>query len=49
LRRWTDSATTVLPILTELLNNDVRVWVYRYASTASLSAPLMQQLEIETY
>lgn len=28
LRRWTDSATTVLPILTELLNNDVRVWVY---------------------
>ncbi|XP_066391400.1 serine carboxypeptidase II-3-like isoform X2 [Miscanthus floridulus] len=28
LRRWTDSATTVLPILTELLKNDVRVWVY---------------------
>ncbi|NP_001147904.2 Serine carboxypeptidase II-3 [Zea mays] len=28
LRRWTDSATTVLPILTELLNNDIRVWVY---------------------
>jgi hypothetical protein len=26
----------VLPILTELLKNDVRVWVYRYASTASL-------------
>ncbi|KAJ1292174.1 hypothetical protein BS78_02G372100 [Paspalum vaginatum] len=28
LRRWTDSATTVLPILTELLNNNIRVWVY---------------------
>jgi hypothetical protein len=29
LRRWTDSATTVLPIITELLKNDIRVWVYR--------------------
>jgi len=30
LRGWTDSATTVLPIITELLNNNIRVWVYRY-------------------
>ncbi|KAG2638800.1 hypothetical protein PVAP13_2NG640100 [Panicum virgatum] len=29
LRRWTDSATTVLPIITELLNNNIRVCVYR--------------------
>ncbi|CAN6206326.1 unnamed protein product [Urochloa humidicola] len=28
LRRWTDSATTVLPIIQELLKNDIRVWVY---------------------
>ncbi|WVZ66920.1 hypothetical protein U9M48_016075 [Paspalum notatum var. saurae] len=28
LTRWTDSAATVLPILTELLNNNIRVWVY---------------------
>lgn len=28
LRRWTDSAATVLPILAELLKNDLRVWVY---------------------
>ena len=37
LRRWTDSATTVLPILTELLKNDVRVWVYRYVRQHSIS------------
>ncbi|KAL6841845.1 hypothetical protein ACP4OV_028357 [Aristida adscensionis] len=28
LRRWTDSATTVLPIIQELLKNKIRVWVY---------------------
>ncbi|TVU37452.1 hypothetical protein EJB05_10768 [Eragrostis curvula] len=28
LRRWTDSATTVLPIIQELLKNNIRVWVY---------------------
>ncbi|CAL5085162.1 unnamed protein product [Urochloa decumbens] len=28
LTRWTDSATTVLPIIQELLKNDIRVWVY---------------------
>ncbi|XP_062190286.1 serine carboxypeptidase II-3-like [Phragmites australis] len=28
LRRWIDSATTVLPIIQELLKNNIRVWVY---------------------
>ncbi|CAN6185466.1 unnamed protein product [Urochloa humidicola] len=28
LTRWTDSAITVLPIIQELLKNDIRVWVY---------------------
>ncbi|KAK3125898.1 hypothetical protein QOZ80_7BG0611130 [Eleusine coracana subsp. coracana] len=28
LRRWTDSASTVLPIIQELLKNNIRVWVY---------------------
>ncbi|KAL6841844.1 hypothetical protein ACP4OV_028356 [Aristida adscensionis] len=28
LTRWTDSATTVLPIIRELLKNNIRVWVY---------------------
>jgi serine carboxypeptidase-like clade 2 len=28
LRRWVDSASTVLPIIKELLKNNIRVWVY---------------------
>ncbi|CAM0907131.1 unnamed protein product [Alopecurus aequalis] len=28
LRRWVDSATTVLPIIRELMKNNIRVWVY---------------------
>uniref|UniRef100_A0ACD5WRK7 Uncharacterized protein n=1 Tax=Avena sativa TaxID=4498 RepID=A0ACD5WRK7_AVESA len=28
LRRWADSATTVLPILRELMQRNIRVWVY---------------------
>ncbi|KAF8668969.1 hypothetical protein HU200_052181 [Digitaria exilis] len=28
LTSWTDSASTVLPIIQELLKNDIRVWVY---------------------
>ncbi|KAL5197694.1 hypothetical protein ABZP36_001206 [Zizania latifolia] len=28
LRRWVDSASTVLPIIQELLKNNIRVWVY---------------------
>ncbi|XP_052161558.1 serine carboxypeptidase II-3-like [Oryza glaberrima] len=28
LRRWVDSTSTVLPIIRELLKNNIRVWVY---------------------
>ncbi|KAM0836567.1 hypothetical protein ACQ4PT_062239 [Festuca glaucescens] len=28
LRRWVDSATTVLPIIRELMKKNIRVWVY---------------------
>ncbi|XP_048554919.1 serine carboxypeptidase II-3-like isoform X2 [Triticum urartu] len=31
LTRWVDSTTTVLPIIRELMKNNIRVWVYRYA------------------
>ena len=48
LRRWTDSATTVLPIITELLNNNIRVCVYRYGQQLSdASVSLMQQFGLE--
>jgi hypothetical protein len=49
LRRWTDSATTVLPIITELLSNNIRVWVYRYGQQLSpdASVSLMQHFELE--
>lgn len=29
--RWVDSAATVLPIIRELMKNNIRIWVYRYA------------------
>jgi len=48
LRGWTDSATTVLPIITELLNNNIRVCVYRYGQQLSdASVSLMQQFGLE--
>jgi hypothetical protein len=37
LRRWTDSASTVLPIIQELLKNNIKVWVYRYGQQLSES------------
>jgi len=29
ITKWVDSASTVLPILHELLNNSIRVWIFR--------------------
>ncbi|VAH27161.1 unnamed protein product [Triticum turgidum subsp. durum] len=34
LTRWVDSAKTVLPIIRELMKNNIRVWVYRCVSRA---------------
>jgi len=29
ITKWVDSASTVLPLLHELLNNGLRVWIFR--------------------
>jgi hypothetical protein len=31
IRKWNDSAETILPIIQKLLKAGLRIWIYRYA------------------